>query len=91
MAVKFNNAFFEELGRSAGVTKLVKAKAEQVAAIARSTAPVKSGAYRDGIVVRMKQQKRAVALVVGTDKKTMLIESKTGNLVRALRAAKKNG
>lgn len=86
---KFNNAFFEELGRSAGVTNLVRAKAEEVAAIARATAPVESGDYRDGIQVRVKQQKRSVALVVGTDPKTLLVEAKTGNLARALRAVRK--
>lgn len=89
--MKFNNSFFEELGRSAGVTKLVTDKAEQIAAIARSTAPVDTGDYRDGIKVELKHQDRSVALVVGTDPKTMLIESKTGNLVRALKAAKNVG
>jgi hypothetical protein len=89
--MKFNNAFFDELGRSAGVTDLVKSKAESIAARARSTAPVDSGEYREGIKVRMKQQKRSVALVVGEDPKTLLIEAKTGNLVRALRAEKKSG
>ena len=89
MSVTFNNAFFEEMGKSAGVTKLVKGKAEEVAGIAQSTAPVDDGDYRDGIVVRMKDSsRRSVALVVGTDWKTMLIEAKTGNLVRALKASR---
>jgi hypothetical protein len=89
VAVKFNNAFFEDLSRSAGVVNLVTAAAEEVAATARSTAPVDSGDYRDGIKVVLKYQRRAVALVVGTDAKTMLVESKTGNLARALKARSK--
>ena len=84
--VQFNNAFFEQLGQSAGVTNLVRNVAEEIAETARSTAPVDSGEYRDGIEVRMKRQRRAVGLVVGTDPKTMLIEAKTANLARALPA-----
>jgi hypothetical protein len=89
VAVKFNNAYFDALSRSAGVVSLVTAAAQKVAATARSTAPVDSGAYRDGIKVVLKYQRRAVALVVGTDKKTMLVESRTGNLARALKASGK--
>ncbi|MEO5919931.1 MAG: HK97 gp10 family phage protein [Pseudolysinimonas sp.] len=89
--VKFNEEFFQQLSRSPAVTALVVGVAQQIAADARSTAPVDTGAYRDGIEVHVKQQKRSVALVVGTDKKTMLVESKTGNLARALQRAKKRG
>lgn len=88
--MQFNEKFFEELGHSAGVTKLVDDKADSIAARARSTAPVDSGDYRDGIKRKTKRAKyRNVALVVGEDPKTMIIEAKTGNLVRALRAERK--
>ncbi|QJU52931.1 HK97 gp10 family phage protein [Herbiconiux sp. KACC 21604] len=89
--MKFNNAFFEELGNSAGVVDLVKQAAEDVAATARATAPVDSGAYRDSIHVEVipNRKTRTVALVVADDPKTMLIESKTGNLARALKGTKK--
>lgn len=86
MVVKFNNRYFDDLSRSPGVTQLVKDAAEKIAATARATAPVDTGEYRAGITVRVKQQRRSVALVVSTDPKTMIIESKTGNLARALRA-----
>jgi hypothetical protein len=85
MAVDFNSAFFEALGRSPGVVGLVDAAAEKIAATARSTAPVDSGDYKRGIETSGKYQDRYVGLVVGTDPKTMLIESKTGNLARAVR------
>lgn len=91
MSVTFNNQFFDDLSRSPGVTKITVEAAERVAATARATAPVDSGEYHEGIEVELKYQKRAVALVVGTDKKTMLIESKTGNLARALRANARRG
>lgn len=83
--MKFNNKFFEELGRSAGVTALTIECAEKVAAVARETAPVDTEAYKNSIHVELKHQDRSVALVVASDPKTFLIESKTGNLVRALR------
>lgn len=85
--MQFNDRFFEELGHSAGVTKLVEDKADRIAERAKSTAPVDTGDYRDGIKRKTKRTKyRNVALVVGEDPKTMIIEAKTGNLVRALRA-----
>ncbi len=89
--MQFNNAFFEQLSRSPGVQAVTIAAANRVAATARQRAPVDSGSYRRGIVVRKKFQRRVVALVEGTDPKTMLIESKTGNLVRALQANKRSG
>lgn len=85
--MQFNDRFFEELGHSAGVTKLVESTAKRIAARARETAPVDTGAYRDKITVKVKRSKyRNVALVVGEDPKTLLIEARTGNLVKALRA-----
>lgn len=82
----FNNDFFDQLGGSPGVVAGVNAAAEEIAQTARSTAPVDSGEYRNGIVVQTKRQRRHVAMVVGTDPKTMIIESQTGNLARAGRA-----
>lgn len=87
--MEFNDRFFEELGKSSGVTSLVKRKTQDVARIAIATAPVDTGAYRDLIEVRVKTARyRNVGLVVGTDWKTLLVEAKTHNLVRALRQAK---
>lgn len=84
--VTFNNQFFDDLSRSPGVVNLVDQATEAIAETARSTAPVDTEAYRDGITTSGKLQRRYVGLVIGTDPKTMLIESKTGNLARALRA-----
>ncbi|WOH20129.1 HK97 gp10 family phage protein [Paenarthrobacter sp. GOM3] len=90
--MEFNDKFFEEIGKSAGVTQICKEVAEKVLATAQASAPVDEGAYRDGLHVEVKAvEKRNVALVVGSDPKTMLIESKTGNLARALNRVKKSG
>jgi hypothetical protein len=88
--MKFDNKFFVDLGTSAGVTQLCVDAAERIAEHARASAPVDTGDYRDGIKVEVKHHAklRNVALVVGHDRKTMLIESKTGNLARALKASR---
>lgn len=88
--VEFNQAFFDTILRSAGVDSLSKGAAESAAGIARSTAPVDTGSYRDQIRVETRESRyRRVYRVVGNDPKTLLIESKTGNLARALKAAGK--
>lgn len=90
--VQFNEKFFEEMGKSAGVTQLCREAGEKVLAAARATAPVDEGDYRDGLHLEEKStDTRNVVLVVGSDWKTMIIESKTGNLVRALNQVKRGG
>lgn len=88
--MEFRDAFFAELGKSAGVTQLVKETTGRVARTARSTAPVDTGAYREGIQERIKPARyRNVGIVEGTDSKTLLIEAKTGNLARAVKVARR--
>ena len=45
----FDESFFQQLGRSPGVVSQCDAAAAAIANIARSTAPVKTGAYRNSI------------------------------------------
>ncbi|WP_284986967.1 HK97 gp10 family phage protein [Arthrobacter sp. fls2-241-R2A-172] len=88
--MKWNESFFSKLGHSGPVTSLVKQKAEEVQAAAQASAPVDTGEYRDNITVRIKSSgNRNVALVVAEDPKSMIIESRTGNLVRALNSVKR--
>jgi hypothetical protein len=84
--VKYNSAYFESLEREPRVLAKCEQAANAIAATARATAPVDTGAYRDNIRVETKVQGRAVALVIAGDKDSMIIESRTGNLLRALRA-----
>lgn len=87
--VDFNNSFFDEMLNSAGVRALTRGAAEKALNIARANAPVDTGAYRDGLQVEAVQHAhRTTYRVVGTDAKTMLIESQTGTLVKALKKAK---
>lgn len=90
--VDFNDKFFEEIGKSAGVTQMCRDVGQQVLALAQASAPVGEGDYRDGLhLVEKVVENRSVVLVVGDDWKTMLIEAKTGNLVRALNQVKRGG
>ena len=55
----------------------------------RATAPVDTGAYRDGFRIEVhKSAHRNSYRVVGHDWKTILLESKGGYLARALKAVK---
>lgn len=87
--VDFNERFFDEILRSAQVDGLCRAKADQALAVARATAPVDTGAYRDGLAVEPRESAhRRSWRVVGHDPKTLLIEARTGNLARALKAVR---
>ena len=88
--ITFNEEFFATIMRSAGIEALCRFKAEDALAISQSTAPVDTGAYRDGLSIEKVPHKyRDTYEVVGHDPKTLLIEAKTGNLARALKAVKK--
>lgn len=88
--MEFNETFFSELGKSTEVTNLCVDRANKIAELARSTAPVDESDYRDSIqVVTKEATRRNVVLVVAGDWKAMIIESKTGNLARALKKAGK--
>lgn len=87
--VYFDNVYFDKIMRSAGIRKLSDDTADRALAIAKATAPVDSGDYRDKLMVEHHDSRyRQTARVVGTDPKTLLVEAKTGNLARALKAAK---
>ncbi|MDR2294688.1 MAG: HK97 gp10 family phage protein [Microbacterium sp.] len=88
--IEWDENFFQTAMRDPRVERLQDNAGETVQAKARASAPVDSGDYRDGIVIEhVDAEYRRVTRVVGTDEKTLLIEAKTGNLARALKAAKK--
>ena len=89
VTVKFNEAYFDGILNSAAVRALSRGAAEKALGIAKANAPVDTGAYRDHLSVESVQHAhRTTYMVVGSDPKTMLVESRTGNLARALKQAK---
>lgn len=89
VSVKFSDRFFDEILNSAGVRALTRGAAEKALGVARANATVDTGAYRNGLTVEQVQRAyRVTYMVVGHDPKTMLVESRTGNLARAVKAVK---
>lgn len=83
-----NASFFDSVLRSPQVEKLVDEAAERALAAAKSGAPVVSAAYRDNLRIEHHEAAhRRVARVVGDLDYTMTVESRTGNLARAIKAA----
>ncbi|TFC30110.1 HK97 gp10 family phage protein [Cryobacterium sp. MDB1-18-2] len=90
--MKFNESYFDELGNSAPVVALVVQAATDVADAAIASAPVDTGAYRDGIHVEVRRAAhRVVAVIVASAADSMIVEATTGNLARALRSAGRSG
>jgi hypothetical protein len=87
--IQFNEAFFASAMRQPTVEQLTDAAAQRAENAAKANAPRDTEAYVDGIHIEHHESRyRRTSRVVGSDPKTLLIESKTGNLARALKAAK---
>ena len=88
-SMEFNPNFFETVLRQPKVEALTDAAGNRALSAAKSSAPVDSADYQRGLHLEHHESRyRRTTRVVGSDEKTMLIESKTGNLARALKAAK---
>ena len=85
-----NQAWFDTAMKGSKVRALTKSAAGRALGAAKASAPVGTGAYQRGLrLENADTQYRPVERVVGTDPKTLIIESKTGNLARAVKAAKR--
>lgn len=85
-----NPRFFETVLRKPAVERLVDDVGDATLANAQTAAPVDTQAYRNGLHIEHHESRfRRTTRVVGSDEKTMLIESRTGNLARALKGAKR--
>lgn len=84
-----NRAAVEALLRTQGV-RVADEAANRVLDRARSTAPVKTGAYRAGLTVQhaTTPNGRPAVNVGSTARHARFVEADTGNLVRATQAAK---
>lgn len=91
-SMKWNEDFFNELGNSAAVERIVVDAANTVAQRARAIAPVDTGEYAANIKVRTRRTRhRVIAEVVATAEHSLLVESQNGTLARALGALKSRG
>lgn len=84
---KLNHAGMAALLKSGEVRAFVTTRAERVLAAAKASAPVDTGAYRDGLHLEEATTDRAVARVVGGSDHDLIVEADHGTLARALDAA----
>jgi hypothetical protein len=89
--MQFNDRFFDDLGKSAGVVALVVGAAENVASVMRATAPVgESREHVDSIHVEVDYTPhRVVARVVADSDHSLAVEARTGHMARALASVKR--
>lgn len=91
MSFTFNDEFFSELGASPAVIDLTTAAAEKVLAASKASAPVATGGYKRSLHLETRQKKyRRQVVVVADADDALLVESRTGNLARALRSASRS-
>lgn len=85
--VRLHSPGMKALLSDPGVLADLMRRAERVASTARASSPVDTGDYRDSITVEADTSGRSSARVVARDRKSHIIEAKTGNLSRALDSA----
>lgn len=88
--VEIDTRGFGKVMAGSEVAGALEGIAEEKASAARSSAPVVTGEYRDSIDVESDTWRRGAAQmarsrVVAHDRKSLIVEAKTGNLKRALR------
>lgn len=87
--VKLNHRGIQEyLDGKHGVEAVLEDEARKRLERAKATAPVDSGAYRDSIHIETDHTDRMVKRVVADVDYAMAVEADTGNLARALDAAR---
>ncbi|WP_235738995.1 HK97 gp10 family phage protein [Nocardioides alcanivorans] len=84
---KLNSGGIAELLKSDKVRAFTTARAERVLAAAKASAPVDTGAYRDGLHIEQVTTDRAVTRVQGGTDHDWVVEANTGNLAKALGSA----
>ena len=82
--IRLNRSEMGKFLKSDQVRPPLKAIAQEKSSVARASAPVDSGEYRESINVQSDTTDRAVERVVAHAPHAAVIESRTGNLKRAL-------
>lgn len=71
-------------GRYSGVETMLVQRMQSVLAKAQANAPVKTGAYYDGLEIRVDRTDRVAVRVAATAPHSHLVEARHGVLARAL-------
>lgn len=86
--VVMNPRGIRELLNSDDVADMLEQKMQPALAQAKANAPVKSGAYRDGLHLERDRTDRVVVRLAGGTDHDLVVEADTGNLARALDAVR---
>lgn len=90
--MKWDNAQMDRIASGPAMRQHMEQVAEGVAQEMRTTAPVgDTSEYARSFVVTSKLQERAVALIINTDPKSMIVEARTGHMARTLKKAGRRG
>lgn len=87
MRFKLNSGGMKSLLNSGGVRAHLTSLMGGAESAAKGSAPVASGEYRDSIHIVQDTTDRVAVRLVASAPHAMVVESKTGNLARALDAA----
>lgn len=85
--VKLNSPGVKALLNDKGVAEFLRSRAERVESAAEASAPVDTGTYRAAIHTEEVRTDRVTVRVVADADHALLVESRTGNLAKALDAA----
>lgn len=88
MRIQLDHAGIGAMLKSAPVRAELTRRAQRALAAAETFAPVDTGAYRASLHIEQDTTDRAVTRVVADDPKAVFVEANTGNLARAIDAAR---
>lgn len=86
--VTLNHGGMGALLKSSGVRAELTRRMGGALSAAKASAPVATGAYRDGLHIEQATTDRAVVRIVGSTDHDLVVEANTGNLARSLDSAR---
>ena len=88
--IRFNQPVMDRILESPQVVEATRQVAERGLAAILASAPEDTGAYKRGFRVEARKSRfRTVWRIVGHDSKTLLIESRRGTIVRAMKGLRR--
>ena len=87
--IEWNKNYWKNVLKQPGVDNLVKLAAQKALDVAQASAPVDNGDYHESMHLNRREgESRYTWEVEAPDWKALIIESKTGNLARAIKKVK---
>lgn len=91
-SIRFNQSTLDRIMQAPAVIEATRQIADQGMRAIQADAPEDSGDYKRGFrLVARKSRYRTVWRIVGTDRKTLLLESRGGFIARAMKRMRSRG